>query len=36
MNVDDLAKRFNEYREYTNERIDHIDQRLKKLEEANE
>jgi len=32
-NVDELAKRFNEYREYTNERLDHIDKRLKKLEE---
>jgi len=35
-NVDELAKRFNEYREYTNERIDHIDKRLKKLEENND
>lgn len=35
-NIDELAKRFNEYREYTNERIDHIDQRLKKLEEDND
>jgi len=35
-NVDELAKRFNEYREYTNERMDHIDQRLKKLEEDND
>jgi len=35
-NVDELAKRFNEYREYTNERMDHIDKRLKKLEEDNE
>jgi len=32
-NVDELAKRFNEYREYTNERLDHIDKRLKNLEE---
>jgi len=32
-NVDELAKRFNEYREYTNERLNHIDKRLKSLEE---
>ena len=32
-NVDDLSKRFNEYKDYTNERLDNIDERLKKLEE---
>ncbi len=35
-NVDELTKRFNEYREFTNERIAHIDERLKKLEEEDE
>jgi hypothetical protein len=35
-NVDELAKRFNEYREYTNERLDSLDERLKKLEEEDE
>ena len=34
-NVDEITKRFNEYREYTNERLDSIDKRLKKLEEEN-
>jgi len=32
-NIDELTKRFNEYREFTNERLDNIDERLKKLEE---
>lgn len=32
-NADEITKRFNEYREYTNEKLDKIDERLKKLEE---
>jgi len=32
-NIDDLERRFKEFRNYTNERIDHIDKRLKKLED---
>ncbi|MCL2687604.1 MAG: hypothetical protein FWE58_03630 [Methanobrevibacter sp.] len=32
-NVDELAKKFSEYREKTNERLDNIDKRLKELEE---
>ncbi|MBZ9570922.1 hypothetical protein KQY27_05115 [Methanobrevibacter sp. TMH8] len=35
-NVDELSKRFNEYREYTNERLDSLDERIKKIEEDNE
>lgn len=35
-NVDELSKRFNEYREYTNGRLDGFDKRLKNLEEDNE
>lgn len=35
-NVDELSKRFNEYRQYTNGRLDRFDKRLKKLEEENE
>lgn len=31
--VDELAKRFSEYRQYTNGRLDGFDKRLKKLEE---
>lgn len=31
-NVDEITKRFNEYREYTNEKLKSIDKRLKKLE----
>ncbi|KZX12870.1 hypothetical protein [Methanobrevibacter curvatus] len=33
ININGLEKRFNEYREYTNEKIDSLDERLKKLEE---
>lgn len=32
-NIDDLERRFKEFRNYTNERITHIDERLKKLED---
>lgn len=32
-NIDDLDRRFKEFRNYTNERIDRIDKRLKKLED---
>jgi len=32
-NVDELTKRFNEYRDYTNERLESIDKRLSKIEE---
>lgn len=32
-NIDDLERRFKEFRNYTNERIKHIDERLKKLED---
>jgi len=32
-NLDDLTKKFSEYREVTNERLDNIDKRLKELEE---
>jgi polyhydroxyalkanoate synthesis regulator phasin len=32
-NIDDLNRRFKEFRNYTNERIDHLDERLKKLED---
>lgn len=35
-NVDELSKRFNEYREYTNERLASLDERLKKIEEDDE
>ena len=31
--IDDLEKRFNEYCNYTNEKLDSFDERLKKLEE---
>ncbi|MGL4669743.1 MAG: hypothetical protein ACRCVG_03995 [Methanobacteriaceae archaeon] len=31
-NIDNLEKRFNEYKSFTNERIDSIDERLAKLE----
>lgn len=31
--IDDLDRRFKEFRNYTNERIEHIDKRLKALEE---
>ncbi|MDR0900242.1 MAG: hypothetical protein LBM26_01135 [Methanobrevibacter sp.] len=33
MNLESLEKRFNEYRDYTNERIDSVNERLSKLEE---
>ncbi|KZX15448.1 hypothetical protein MBCUT_15360 [Methanobrevibacter cuticularis] len=33
LDINQLEKRFNEYRDYTNERIDKIDERLKKIEE---
>ncbi|MEA4956516.1 hypothetical protein SDC9_07649 [bioreactor metagenome] len=33
MGVDELTKRFNEYREFTNERLESIDKRLNKLED---
>jgi len=32
-NIDDLEKRFIEFKNYTNEKIDSLDERLKKLEE---
>ena len=32
-NIDDLERRFKEFRNYTNERMDHLDERLKKLED---
>ena len=32
INVDELEKRFNEYRGYTNKKLDHIEERLSKLE----
>jgi flagellar motility protein MotE (MotC chaperone) len=32
-NIDDLEKRFKEYKNYTNDRIDNLDDRLKKLED---
>lgn len=35
-NVDELSKKFNEYREYTNGRLDSLDERLKKIEEDSE
>lgn len=35
-NVDELEHRFNEYRGYTNKKLDSLDERLKKLEEASE
>ncbi len=34
--VDELEKRFNEYRGYTNKKIEHIDKRLKRLENPDE
>jgi hypothetical protein len=34
-NINDVKKRFNEYREYTNERIESLDKRLSVLEEDN-
>ena len=32
-NIDDLEKRFKEFKNYTNEKIDNFDERLKKLED---
>jgi flagellar motility protein MotE (MotC chaperone) len=32
-NIDDLEKRFKEFKNYTNEKIDNLDERLKKLED---
>jgi len=34
-NIDDLEKRFKEFKNYTNEKIDNLDERLKKLEDEN-
>ena len=34
--IDDLEKRFNEYRGYANKKFEHIEERLKKLEEPEE
>lgn len=36
MNVDELEKRFNEYRGYTNKKLDKIEERLSKLENPDE
>lgn len=36
LNVDELEKRFSEYRGYTNKKLDHIEERLSKLENPEE
>ncbi len=36
LNVDELEKRFNEYRGYTNKKLEHIEERLTKLENPEE
>ncbi len=36
LNVDELGKRFNEYRGYTNKKLEHIEERLSKLENPEE
>lgn len=36
LNVDELEKRFNEYRGYTNKKLEHIEERLNKLENPEE
>ena len=35
-NIDELERRFNEYRGYTNKKLESLDERLKRLEEERE